>query len=141
MLAREPLLVTLVKLVDLIPMPQEPEQRGRGRPKVYSDRIMVKALIIMVVRRLYIAYSLLAFLEQETELTKQFRHLCQYPGAFPEAEIVRQHHAERLVAHDHASGQDRVAESTHGHLAGIKKGTAAKIKSIADAIIQPPKIQ
>jgi hypothetical protein len=75
MLAREPLLVTLVKLVDLIPMPQEPEQRGRGRPKVYSDRIMVKALIIMVVRRLYIAYSLLAFLEQETELTKQLKDL------------------------------------------------------------------
>jgi hypothetical protein len=75
MLSREPLLVTLVKLVDLIPMPQEPEKRGRGRPKVCSDRIIVKALVIMVIRRLYTAYSLLAFLEQGTELTNQLKEL------------------------------------------------------------------
>jgi len=75
MLSREPLLVTLVKLVDLIPMPKKPEKRGRGRPKVYSDRIIVKALVIMVIRRLYTAYSLLAFLEQDTELTHQLKEL------------------------------------------------------------------
>jgi hypothetical protein len=75
MLRREPLLVTLVKLVDQIQMPREPKQRGRGRPKVYSDRIMVKALVIMVIRRLYTAYSLLAFLDQDTELTNKLREL------------------------------------------------------------------
>ena len=63
MVHQKPLLVTFVVLVDRIPMPAPPKKRGRGRPKVYPDRLIVKALIIMVVRRLYSAYSLLAFLE------------------------------------------------------------------------------
>jgi hypothetical protein len=54
-------------------MPPEPEKRGRGRPKVYTDRIILKALVIMVIRRLYSAYSLLAFLDQDTGLTVRLR--------------------------------------------------------------------
>lgn len=73
MLHREPLLVILLRLVDRIPMPEETEKRGRGRPKIYSERLIVKALVLMVIRRLYTAYSLLAFLEQDTELTRQLR--------------------------------------------------------------------
>jgi hypothetical protein len=38
---------------------------------VYPDRLIVKALIIMIARRLYSAYSLLAFLEQDTVLTRE----------------------------------------------------------------------
>jgi hypothetical protein len=53
MLPRAPLLVTLVNLVDRIPVPAPAPKRGRGRPQVYSDRIIVKALVIMVIRRLY----------------------------------------------------------------------------------------
>ena len=75
MVHQKPLLVTFVVLVDRIPMPAPPKKRGRGRPKVYPDRLIVKALIIMVVRRLYSAYSLLAFLEQDTALTYQLRTL------------------------------------------------------------------
>ena len=63
MILQEPLLVTIVKLVDAIPGQEPPKKRSRGRPKVYSDRLMVKALVITVVRRLYSTYSLLAFLE------------------------------------------------------------------------------
>ena len=62
MLHREPLLVTLVKLVDTIPMPQAGVKRKRGHLKEYTDRLIVKALVIMVIRRLYTAYSLLVFL-------------------------------------------------------------------------------
>jgi hypothetical protein len=40
---------------------------------------MVKALVIMIIRHLYTAYSLLAFLEQETELTQQLRVLLTTP--------------------------------------------------------------
>lgn len=83
MLQREPLLVTLVKMVDRIPMPEQPQKRKRGRPYVYSDRLIVKALIIMIVKRLYSAYSLLAFLEQETEYTQQLKVLLQENGHFP----------------------------------------------------------
>ena len=84
MLHQKPLLVTLVMLVDRIPLPTTTEKRGRGRPKVYSDRVIVKALIIMVIRRLYSAYSLLAFLEQDTDLTRALRDLLtDEQGRFP----------------------------------------------------------
>lgn len=79
MILQEPLLVILVKLVDCMPMPEAPQKRRRGHPKVYSDRLMVKALVIMVVRRLYSAYGLLAFLEQDTALTQQLRVLLRTP--------------------------------------------------------------
>jgi hypothetical protein len=75
MLHSKPLLVIFVLLVDRIPVPAPPEKRGCGRTKVYPDRLIVKALIIMVVRRLYSAYSLLASLEQDTVLTQQLRAL------------------------------------------------------------------
>lgn len=84
MLPQKPLIVMLVVLVDCIPMPSPPQKRGRGRPKVYPDRLIVKALIIMIIRRLYTAYSLLAFLEQETALTQQLRTLLtDEHGRFP----------------------------------------------------------
>ena len=83
MVYREPLLVTLVKLIDQIPFPEPPKKRGRGRPKVYSDRLIVKALVVMIIRRLYSAYSLLAFLEQDTPLTQQLRELLTENGQFP----------------------------------------------------------
>lgn len=84
MIPQEPLLVILVKLVDCIATPEPVQKRGRGHPKVYTDRLIVKALVIMVIRRLYTAYSLLAFLAQETSLTRQLRELLKNPdGRFP----------------------------------------------------------
>jgi hypothetical protein len=74
----------LVKLVDHIPEPALPAKRRRGHPDVYADRLIVKALIIMIIRRLYSAYSLLAFLAQPTELTRQLRaELTSPEGRFP----------------------------------------------------------
>ena len=83
MLTKEPLLVIFVKLIDRIPMPSEDEKRRRGRPKQYTDRLIVKALVIMVIRRLYSAYSLLAFLEQESEVTCALRPLLMEGGRLP----------------------------------------------------------
>jgi len=83
MVPGEALLVTLVKMIDLIPMPALPMKRGRGHPKEYTDRLILKALVIMIVRRLYSAYSLLAFLEQESELTSALRLLLMEQGRFP----------------------------------------------------------
>jgi len=65
-------------------MPAPPKKRKRGRPKTYSDRLIIKALVIMVVRRLYSAYSLLAFLEQDTTLINELRSLLtDEKGRFP----------------------------------------------------------
>ena len=65
MLLQESLLVTLVKLVDSIPMPV-PSTRGRGRPPVYPDRLFLKALVIMMVRRLHKVNEFLAVLAEPT---------------------------------------------------------------------------
>jgi hypothetical protein len=43
------LLVAFVKLVDSIPVPAAPSRRGR--PRVYSDRLFLKALVKMAVAK------------------------------------------------------------------------------------------
>ena len=52
MLRHTSVLVTLVRLVDRLPWPSEPVTRPRGHPQLYSDRLIVKALVIMMMRRL-----------------------------------------------------------------------------------------
>jgi hypothetical protein len=80
---KAPLLIMLLQLVDQIPLPPPPEKRPRGRQRTYSDRLMVKALVVMVIRRLYTAYRRLAFPEQETELTIALRTHLREQGRFP----------------------------------------------------------
>jgi len=64
----------LVRLVDRIPSPP-PAPRGRGRPALYPDRLFLKALVMMIVRRLRTAYELLAVLEQPTAEMQALRQL------------------------------------------------------------------
>ena len=71
------LLVMLVQLVERVPMPST-VTRGRGRSRVYHDRLFLKALVIMMVRRLTSAYELLSVLEQPTAEMQALRSLlCQ----------------------------------------------------------------
>jgi Transposase DDE domain len=83
MLRQKSLLVSLVLLIDRVPGPSAPAKRSRGRPKTYSDRLILKALVIMIVRRLYTAYALLAFLNQTDPLPCQLRALLGEQGRFP----------------------------------------------------------
>jgi Transposase DDE domain len=83
MLRHTSVLVSLVLLTDRLPWPAEPTKRSRGHPKTYSDRLIVKALIIMILRRLYTAYALLAFLDQDDPLPQQLRPLLCEQGRFP----------------------------------------------------------
>src|SRR4029453_19614563 len=83
MLRHRSVLVTLVQCVDRVPWPPAPAQRLRGRPNTYSDRLMMKALLIMIIRRLYTAYALLVFLEQDDPLPQQLRPLLYEQGRFP----------------------------------------------------------
>lgn len=87
MIPQETLLVILVQLVDRIPLPPKPpiKKRGRGREKTYSDRLFLKALVIMIVRRLYQVGTLWAVLHQPTAemqtlwalLSENGRHPCE----------------------------------------------------------------
>ena len=74
MLLQESLLVTLVKLVDGIPM-SAPLTRGRGRPPVYPDRLLLKALGIMMVRRLHKVNAFWAVLAEPTPEMPGLREL------------------------------------------------------------------
>ena len=83
MLRHTSVLVSLVLLVDRLPWPAEPTKRPRGHPKTYSDRLIVKALVIMIIRRLYTAYALVAFLDQDDPLPQQLRPLLCEQGRLP----------------------------------------------------------
>jgi len=47
MIDQDGVLVQLIRSVERIPTPPPPPCRPRGRPFVYSDRLFLKALIIM----------------------------------------------------------------------------------------------
>ena len=83
MLTSGSILVSLLALVEQIPMPLPPAKRKRGRQETYSDKLFVKALIIMIIRRLYTAYALLHFLAQDDPVALQLRPLLTEHGRFP----------------------------------------------------------
>lgn len=86
MVAHSSLLVMLVQLVERVPMPKVAAKRGRGRPRVYQDRLFLKALVIMMVRRLHTAYELLSVLAQPTAEMQTLRALLSQEcpaGCFP----------------------------------------------------------
>lgn len=76
------LLIALVRLIDVIPL-SPPPPAGRGRPTVYSDRLFLKALVIMIVRHLATVGALLAVLEQPTPEMQRLRSLLIEQGCFP----------------------------------------------------------
>lgn len=82
MLTEVSLLVRLVKLIDKVPTPPPPK-RGRGKPRFYSERLILKALVIMIIRRLYTASALLAFLQQADPTVQELRALLVEQGQFP----------------------------------------------------------
>ncbi len=84
MIAEISLLVMLVQLVDRIPTPPpSPAKRGRGRPTIYSDRLFLKALVIMIVKHLHTPFELLSVLEQPTPEMQALRSLLTEGGRYP----------------------------------------------------------
>jgi DDE family transposase len=75
-------LVLLLQLVDRLPMPA-PERRGRGRPPRYSDRLFLKALVVMIVRHLHRPGELLAVLDESTPEMLEIRSLLSEHGCAP----------------------------------------------------------
>ncbi len=89
MVAYDSLLVRLVQLVDRIPDPPAPP-RGRGHPRVYTDRLFLKALVIMIVRHLSKVHTLLAVLEQDSPEMRRLRELLTEHGRYPTRRTLRQ---------------------------------------------------
>ncbi len=56
MIGQQSLLVTLLELVDCLPVPPPPpyKKRGPGRPRVYTDRLFLKALVVMIAYDTYV---------------------------------------------------------------------------------------
>lgn len=79
------LLVALVELVDVIPSPPVAARYGSrgGRPATYSDRLFLKALVIMLVRNVSTVGGLLAILEQPTWEMRELRARLTEHGRFP----------------------------------------------------------
>ena len=82
MLPKESLLVTLVKLVDRVAMLQA-GNGGRGRPKAYTDKLFLKALVVMIVKHLSKVHELLSVLEQPTTEMRSLRLLLMENGKYP----------------------------------------------------------
>jgi hypothetical protein len=83
MVPQDSLLVTLVNLVDCLPMPALPVKRGRGHPKFYTDRLFLKALVIMIVRHLHTVHELLSVLAQPRQEMVTLRALLREQEHFP----------------------------------------------------------
>jgi hypothetical protein len=84
MILQEALLVMLVRLVDRLPvLPSLPTSSRRGRRKRYSDRLFLKALVIMIVRRFRTPYELLGALSQPTLEMQNLRLLLFEEGQLP----------------------------------------------------------
>jgi Transposase DDE domain len=83
MVSQDSFLVTLVNLVDRVPMPVQLTKRGRGHPIVYPDRLFLKALVIMIVRHLHNVHELLSVLAQPTAEMRTLRLLLTQQEHFP----------------------------------------------------------
>lgn len=83
MVSQGSVLVTLVQLVDHLPQPAVASKRGRGHPAIYSDRLFLKALVIMIVRHLHKVNELLSVLAQPTAEIATLRSLLSEHGRFP----------------------------------------------------------
>src|SRR5215207_5541567 len=108
MITQDTVLVQLIRLIEHIPSPPPPSARRRGRPIVYSEKLFLKALLIMIVRRLHKVGELLAVLEEPTQEIRQVRKLLCEGGCFPS----RRTFERRLRAPWESSGRAVALDST-----------------------------
>jgi hypothetical protein len=85
MVPQSSLLIALVDLIELVPSPPVQARVGSrgGRPPVYSDRLFLKALVIMLVRNVSTVGGLIAVLEQPTWEMQALRARLSERGRFP----------------------------------------------------------
>ena len=82
MIPQESMLVMLVKMIDLIPTPAVGPAK-RGRPITYSEKLFLKALVIMIVKHLHKVHELLSVLNEPTFEMQQLRDLLTQNERYP----------------------------------------------------------
>src|SRR5829696_3344990 len=98
MITQQSVLVQLIRLVERIPSPPPPSRR-RGRPIFYSEKLFLKALVIMIVRRLHRVGELLAVLDEPTSEMKMVRELLR-----EEAQSLARHSSRADLLPGRSSG-------------------------------------
>jgi len=83
MIYQDTVLLQLIVLIERIGSPPPPLRPRRGRPIFYSEKLFMKALVIMIVRRLHRVGELLAVVEEPTPEMKMVRQLLSEQGRFP----------------------------------------------------------
>ena len=82
MIPQESMLVGLVKMIDLIPAPPVGPTK-RGRPVTYPEKLLLKALVIMIVKHLQKAHELMSVLNEPTYEMQQLRSLLTENERYP----------------------------------------------------------
>ena len=117
------LLVMLVDLVDAIPGPPPPPRYGR--PPTYPDRLLLKALVIMLVRGVRTVDGLLGILAQPTSEMRALRARLTERGRFPSRRTwERRLHAAPATLPAWIGGLGR-------HLVGLIRPWAAGGRAVA----------
>jgi len=75
-------LLTLLAVIDTIPLPAAGPTR-RGRPPVFGERLFLKGVVVMVLKRVTTVHGLLAVLDQDTAEMRQVRRMLIVNGRFP----------------------------------------------------------
>ncbi len=84
MIGQQSLLVTLPRrLVDRVPDPPPPAKRRPARPRVYTDRLFLRALLVTIVRHLHTVTGLLSVLARPTPQMQALRLLLSEGGKSP----------------------------------------------------------
>lgn len=98
MVVADRLLVQLLRLVDAIPEPPPPSSRGRGRPLVYPERLFVKVLVLMILRRLHRVHEVFTVLCFQSAEILEIRALL-FPGGHLPSRRTFERRLKRLPEH------------------------------------------
>ena len=83
MVPQDSLVVLLWQLIDRFPLCSRVSSGKRGRPYEYSDRLFLKALVLMIVKHLYRVHEMLQVLEQPTREMQTLHRLLEENGRYP----------------------------------------------------------
>ena len=87
-------LVALLQLIDRLPLPAPTGPPPPGRPPIYSERLFLKALAVMVIRRLPNVHLLYAVLQEPTPEMAQVRAAMSEHGRLPSRRTFERRLAE-----------------------------------------------